>query len=197
MIWLTDFIILLQEYTNCTSRRCNNDTRHNLLNEYKDKLHFYRLTRPESTSFCYKYRTKRLFGFEIFSPKSGKSFIHEILNDMKVNMGYVRMFYTSNAWNTLNKESVKGNVDLALREDNVDNSKTENESLSLNDEVIIKKKYPNPKNVLHNCFHVLWQELQRSDLVLSPSFKFVETLNNWSCTYHLKWPKDIKFSKYG
>lgn len=62
----------------------------------------------------------------------------------------------------------------------------------------ISKQYPNPKNVLNNFYDNVARQLSKNDFKISSAFKLIKrtrTTNNWSCTIHVKWPEDMKFTR--
>ncbi|XP_008195117.1 ATP-dependent RNA helicase DHX30 isoform X1 [Tribolium castaneum] len=57
-----------------------------------------------------------------------------------------------------------------------------------------------PKNVLHNVFAVVAQQLNNRELKLQPSYNIIKEKNkivSWCCTYNPKWPEPMKFVSTG
>lgn len=79
-----------------------------------------------------------------------------------------------------------------------DKKSFENDKINAKDLEILSIQYPQAKNVLHNYFTVVSNEL-KVNYKVSPVFKKSVTKKNdknplyWTCMYHIKWPEDLKF----
>uniref|UniRef100_A0AAR5PEV3 RNA helicase n=2 Tax=Dendroctonus ponderosae TaxID=77166 RepID=A0AAR5PEV3_DENPD len=59
----------------------------------------------------------------------------------------------------------------------------------------VAQKLPNPKNVVHNFFSVLADEMNDPAMKMSPTYKAMAGKAgnvSWACCYHMKWPENIK-----
>lgn len=73
------------------------------------------------------------------------------------------------------------------------------EKSSVHDLDQIKSLYPQPSGTLHNFFSVVAVELKEPKCEITPHYKSVQSSKKerkpvqWTCTYLLKWPDEMKF----
>ncbi|KAL1501953.1 hypothetical protein ABEB36_007176 [Hypothenemus hampei] len=61
----------------------------------------------------------------------------------------------------------------------------------------IYHKFPHPKNILHNFFTILSEELKDKNLKIEPIYKSEEIKKGvmmWTASYNLKWPVEMKIT---
>ncbi|KAJ8925971.1 hypothetical protein NQ315_009826 [Exocentrus adspersus] len=56
-------------------------------------------------------------------------------------------------------------------------------------------KFPAPKNVLHNVFDEISRQTGKKTYQVTPTYKLLKEgkKSAWLCTYHVHWPKEVKF----
>lgn len=63
----------------------------------------------------------------------------------------------------------------------------------------IKSRYPQPTSTLHNFFCVVAEELKEPKCKITPHYKSLQNPKKerqpmqWTCTYSIKWPEEMKF----